>query len=74
MAWAASRGTPGGADPHFHKTFSESFYVLEGTVRLFNGETWIDAVKGRDATALSRRTGAEEPGHLLAAPRRTIAR
>jgi hypothetical protein len=27
----------------------------------------------RDATAPSRRTGAEEPGHLLAAPRRTIA-
>ena len=39
-------GTRGGADPHFHKTFSESFYVVEGTVRLFNGETWIDAVKG----------------------------
>jgi mannose-6-phosphate isomerase-like protein (cupin superfamily) len=38
--------TRGGADPHFHKTFSESFYVMEGTVRLFNGETWIDAVKG----------------------------
>jgi quercetin dioxygenase-like cupin family protein len=38
--------TPGGADPHFHKTFSESFYVMEGTVRLFNGESWIDAVKG----------------------------
>jgi mannose-6-phosphate isomerase-like protein (cupin superfamily) len=36
----------GGADPHFHKTFSESFYVMEGTVRLFNGETWIDAVQG----------------------------
>ena len=39
-------GTPDGADPHFHKTFSESFYITEGTVRLFNGETWIDAVKG----------------------------
>ena len=39
-------GTRGGADPHFHKTFSESFYVMEGTVRLFNGETWMDAVKG----------------------------
>jgi mannose-6-phosphate isomerase-like protein (cupin superfamily) len=39
-------GTRGGADPHFHKTFSESFYVTDGTVRLFNGETWIDAVKG----------------------------
>jgi quercetin dioxygenase-like cupin family protein len=39
-------GTPGGADPHFHRTFSESFYVMAGTVRLYNGETWIDAVKG----------------------------
>jgi hypothetical protein len=34
-------GTPGGADPHFHKTFSESFYITEGTVRLFDGETWV---------------------------------
>jgi quercetin dioxygenase-like cupin family protein len=37
---------PGGASPHFHKTFSESFYVMAGTVRLFNGDTWIDAVRG----------------------------
>jgi hypothetical protein len=35
----------GGADPHFHKTFSESFYVMEGVVRLFNGDAWIDAEK-----------------------------
>jgi mannose-6-phosphate isomerase-like protein (cupin superfamily) len=39
-------GTPGGASAHFHKTFSESFYVMEGTVRLFDGEAWIDATKG----------------------------
>jgi mannose-6-phosphate isomerase-like protein (cupin superfamily) len=39
-------GTPGGPGPHFHKTFSESFYITEGTVRLFDGETWVDAVKG----------------------------
>src|SRR5262245_65273899 len=45
-------GTPGGADPHFHKTFSESFYITEGTVRLFNGETWIDAVD-RKSTRLN---------------------
>jgi quercetin dioxygenase-like cupin family protein len=36
----------GGADPHFHKRFSESFYVMEGIVRLFNGESWIEAAKG----------------------------
>ena len=39
-------GGAGGADAHFHRTFSESFYVLEGTVRLYNGREWIDAVAG----------------------------
>jgi uncharacterized RmlC-like cupin family protein len=37
---------PGGADPHFHRGFSESFYLLSGTVRLFNGDDWIDATTG----------------------------
>ncbi|WP_459707839.1 cupin domain-containing protein [Actinophytocola sp. KF-1] len=36
----------GGPGAHFHKTFSESFYVLDGTVRLYDGERWVDAVKG----------------------------
>lgn len=36
----------GGPGAHFHRTFSESFYVLSGTVRLFNGETWVDATAG----------------------------
>ncbi|SPT50317.1 cupin domain-containing protein [Actinomadura madurae] len=31
---------PTGGGAHFHKTFSESFFVLSGTVRLFNGEDW----------------------------------
>jgi quercetin dioxygenase-like cupin family protein len=35
-----------GPDPHFHRTISESFFILEGTVRLFDGERWIDARKG----------------------------
>lgn len=40
--------TPGSGGPgaHYHKTFSESFYVLDGTVRLFDGERWVDAVRG----------------------------
>lgn len=40
--------TPGAGGPgaHYHKTFSESFYVLDGTVRLFDGARWVDAVKG----------------------------
>jgi mannose-6-phosphate isomerase-like protein (cupin superfamily) len=36
----------GGASPHFHRSFSESFYVMEGTIRFFNGKDWIDAVRG----------------------------
>jgi quercetin dioxygenase-like cupin family protein len=36
----------GGPDPHFHRTFSESFYVLEGTVRLYDGESWVEATAG----------------------------
>ena len=36
----------GGAGPHFHRTFSESFYILSGTVHLFDGRTWADARAG----------------------------
>ena len=38
--------TPSGPDTHFHKTISESFFILSGTVRLFNGEKWLDAEPG----------------------------
>lgn len=38
------RGT--GPDTHFHRTISESFFVLSGAVRLFNGQEWIDATPG----------------------------
>jgi mannose-6-phosphate isomerase-like protein (cupin superfamily) len=34
------------ATPHFHRTMSESFFVLSGKIRLFNGERWIDAMAG----------------------------
>lgn len=36
----------GGPATHFHKTMSESFYILDGTMRLFDGEHWIDATAG----------------------------
>jgi mannose-6-phosphate isomerase-like protein (cupin superfamily) len=32
----------GGPDPHFHKTISESFFVLTGTVKIFDGREWVD--------------------------------
>ena len=35
-----------GAQPHYHRTISESFFVLSGTVRLFDGNTWLDAHPG----------------------------
>ncbi|MEQ7126604.1 cupin domain-containing protein [Actinopolymorpha sp. B11F2] len=35
-----------GPGPHFHKTISESFYILAGTVRLYNGEQWVEATAG----------------------------
>ena len=38
--------TPSGPDPHFHRSISESFFILRGAVRLFNGERWIDAAPG----------------------------
>lgn len=41
MAAAAS-----GPEPHFHKTISESFYVLAGAVRLYDGEHWLDGAPG----------------------------
>lgn len=35
-----------GPDPHFHRTISESFFVLSGTVSLYDGTAWRDAVAG----------------------------
>ena len=35
-----------GPDPHFHRTISEAFYVLTGTIRLFDGTTWLDGEPG----------------------------
>lgn len=36
----------GGPAAHYHKTFSESFYILDGAVRLYDGSTWVTAEKG----------------------------
>jgi mannose-6-phosphate isomerase-like protein (cupin superfamily) len=35
-----------GPDAHFHKTMTESFFILSGTVRLFDGDRWLDATAG----------------------------
>ncbi len=36
----------GGPNTHFHRTISESFYILDGTVRLYDGDQWVDAKQG----------------------------
>ena len=35
-----------GPSPHFHRTISESFFVLAGTVGLYDGRGWTDAAAG----------------------------
>ncbi|GAA2210256.1 cupin domain-containing protein [Nonomuraea monospora] len=37
---------PGGPGAHFHRTMTESFYVLSGAIRLFNGEKWAEGKPG----------------------------
>jgi mannose-6-phosphate isomerase-like protein (cupin superfamily) len=36
----------GGPDAHFHKTITESFFILDGVVRLYDGKSWVDAEAG----------------------------
>jgi mannose-6-phosphate isomerase-like protein (cupin superfamily) len=43
--WEMS-GAPGGPGPHFHRSITESFYVLSGKVQVFDGSTWVDATSG----------------------------
>jgi len=37
--WEMDPDAPG-AQPHYHRTFSESFFVVSGTVQIFDGESW----------------------------------
>lgn len=36
----------GGPGPHFHRAMSEAFFVLSGTVRLYDGNDWRDGNQG----------------------------
>ena len=38
--------SPSGPAPHFHRTMSEAFFVLQGRVRLNDGARTVDAVPG----------------------------
>lgn len=37
---------PSGPGPHFHRTITESFFILSGTVKIYDGNTWIDTRPG----------------------------
>lgn len=39
-------GPRSGPDPHFHRSISESFFILSGTVRLYDGSRWVDGRPG----------------------------
>lgn len=43
--WSMGPGR-GGADPHFHRTLAESFYILSGIVKIYDGKGWFDAQVG----------------------------
>ncbi|MGH8927413.1 MAG: cupin domain-containing protein [Acidimicrobiia bacterium] len=54
---------------------SESFYILDGTVRIFDGSRWIDAVQGDYFSvppggihAFSNKSGARAAMLILVAP------
>jgi mannose-6-phosphate isomerase-like protein (cupin superfamily) len=59
-----------GPGPHFHRTISESFYILTGTVRIFNGTEWVDTTAG-DFTFVPKgglhgfRNVTDEPASML---------
>lgn len=38
-----SRSGPG---PHFHRSIEESFYVLSGSIRIYNGRRWVATKPG----------------------------
>ena len=43
QAWRCGRSGPG---PHFHRTLAESFYILTGTIQIYDGTGWRDAEPG----------------------------
>ena len=43
--WEMS-GAVSGPDPHFHRTITEAFYVLDGVIRIHDGRGWADRSPG----------------------------
>jgi quercetin dioxygenase-like cupin family protein len=60
----------GGPAAHLHRTITESFYVLQGRVRLYDGADWVDGLQG-DFLLVPKggihafRNDSEEPASML---------
>jgi mannose-6-phosphate isomerase-like protein (cupin superfamily) len=66
---------PSGPGPHFHRTISESFFVLSGIVRIYDGSTWVETHAGDFAFvpeggvhAFRNESGADASMLILFAP------
>ena len=60
----------GGAEPHYHRTFSESFYVISGRLTLYAGDRWQPCRPGDFAIAHEQgvhgfRNDGDEPADFL---------
>src|SRR3990172_12545377 len=67
--WDMAPGTPGAA-AHFHRTISESFFILSGKVGLFDGEKWTEATSGDflyvpEGGLHGFRNGSDQPASML---------
>jgi mannose-6-phosphate isomerase-like protein (cupin superfamily) len=60
----------GGPGPHFHRAMSEAFFVLSGTMKLYDGRDWLDSTAGDfcyvpPGGVHGFRNGAAEPASIL---------
>ena len=60
----------GGPAAHVHRTFTESFFVLAGTVRVYDGRAWAEATIGDyfyvpEGGIHAFRNDAPEPASML---------
>ena len=44
--WNLNANSPGAPSAHFHRNFSESFYIFDGTIHLYDGASWRAAEQG----------------------------
>ena len=43
--WECGPGVTG-PDPHFHRSIAESFYILSGSMTIYNGKEWVTTEPG----------------------------